>query len=84
MMLIITHLMIITDDDDNDSVLHIADLLLLIDKNEKHIVDMSTINFWNNSCQCYLTLMTFGVTQCWMTMVTMMAMMTQVTIDDDK
>ena len=56
MMLIITHLMIITDDDDNDSVLHIADLLLLIDKNDKLIVDMSTISSWNNSRQCYLTL----------------------------
>ena len=49
-------LIMITDDDDNDSLLHIADLLLLIDKNEKLIVDMSTISSWNNSCQCYLTL----------------------------
>ena len=56
MMLIITHLMMITDDDDNDSLLHIADLLLLIDKNDKLIVDMSTISSWNNSRQCYLTL----------------------------
>ena len=47
---------LITNDEDNDSCLHIADLLLLIDKNEKHIVDMSTINFWKNSRQCYLTL----------------------------
>ena len=47
---------LITNDEDNDSCLHIADLLLLIDKTEKHIVDMSTINSWNNSCQCYLTL----------------------------
>ena len=46
----------VDNDDDSDSLLHIADLLLLIDKNEKLIVDMSTINFWNNSCQCYLTL----------------------------
>ena len=40
----------------NDSLLHIADLLLLIDKNDKLIVDMSTISSWNNSRQCYLTL----------------------------
>ena len=40
----------------NDSLLHIADFLLLVDKNAKLIVDMSAINFWNNSCQCYLTL----------------------------
>ena len=59
MMLIITHLMIITDDDDNDSLLHIADFLLLIDKNDKLIVDMSTISSWNNSRQCYLTLDVF-------------------------
>ena len=59
MMLIITHLMMITDDDGNDSLLQTADLLLLIDKNEKLIVDMSTISSWNNSRQCYLTLDVF-------------------------
>ena len=38
-----------TNDDDNDS-------LLLIDKNEKHIFDMSTISSWKNLRQCYLRL----------------------------
>ena len=87
MMLIITHLMIITDDDDNDSLLHIADFLLLVDKNAKLIVDMSAINFWNNSCQCYLTLHDFRSDTYWITMMTIMTMMTQsdsITIDDDK
>ena len=50
---------LITNDEDNDSCLHIADLLLLIDKNEKLIVDMSTMSSWNNSRQCYLTLHVF-------------------------
>ena len=47
---------LLTNDEDNDSCLRIADLLLLIVKKEKHNVDMSTINFWKNSRQCYLTL----------------------------
>ena len=78
---------LLTNDEDNDSCLRIADLLLLIVKKEKHNVDMSTINFWNNSCQCYLTLHDFRSDTYWITMMTIMTMMTQsdsITIDDDK
>ena len=66
-------------DDVNDYLLHIADLLLLIYKNEKLIVDMSTMSSWNNSRQCYLTLHVFRNDTILNDDVTVITMMTKIT-----